>query len=157
DLQAQAARLRACAGLRQPLVQPFQVPTQTGQRRPQLVVQLARDAHALGLARRTQTGHERAQLPARLAQLFLSALALGDVFGDAGDAIDLALLIGHREAAVAYPAHATIGLDDAILQLEGAGALVHEEVHYARTVFPVDRLHEGARRAVETLARAPPD
>lgn len=53
-------------------------------------------------------------------QSFLQLLALGDVFGNAGDAIDNAVLVLDREGPVANPADPAIGLHDAVIFIVAA-------------------------------------
>src|SRR5262245_6792156 len=51
-------------------------------------------------------------------QILLRLLALSDVFGYSGDAVELPLLIIDREDAVVYPADSSIRTHDAILHIE---------------------------------------
>ncbi len=65
--------------------QPGHLQVQAGQLLPELVVQLARDARALVLTHLLQRRRQLVQLPVRLAQLGLRALALGDVAQHRGE------------------------------------------------------------------------
>ena len=71
-------------------VEESQVHAHAGQRLAELIVDLARDAHAFLLAYRLDVGRERAQLLARLPFRLLQTTPLGDVVAQAGGADDLA-------------------------------------------------------------------
>src|SRR5207248_116387 len=68
-------------------------------------------------------GHAARQLADRLQLLrlaiaFFELMAIGDVLGNAGDALQFAVAIANEEAAVPDPANGLIGPNDAIFGLE---------------------------------------
>ena len=109
--------LPAPAGASVALLQDdVEVDVERRQALPDAVVQLARDAPALGLLGLHQAARQAVQVLRRLAQRGLGMALLGDVEAGAEDLDRLAALVAHHLAVAAQVAHLAAGPHDALLQ-----------------------------------------
>ncbi len=89
---------------------------------------------------------------------FFAALAFRDVFGDAGDAIDLARLVANRKAAGPDPALRAIGAGNAIFEFEATRFFrILEHQQNAVPIVDVNRVRPRFRIRVQARAALAPD
>ena len=104
------------------LVEEGQVHAHAGQRLAELVVDLARDAHALLFAHGFDVGGQGAQLLARPPLLLLKLSALGDVMAKAGGSDHLSRGIENRRLEGFDPAEHARGRRSAPRPASAAGS-----------------------------------
>src|SRR5205823_4593857 len=91
--------------------------------------------------------------------LIFELMPRGDVFGDAGDAIDFSVAVFDGKSEIVNPSLAAVGPDDSIFHIVVAGDLLVLPcgVSHTLTIFGVNRFQPGFRCGIKTLARASPN
>src|SRR5258706_6927729 len=88
---------------------------------------------------------------------FLSPLALGDIFGNSGDSIEIPCRIFYRESTIPDPAHRAVRPLHAILDFKTALTISFTYLSHTSAVLRVNRIDKGVRVSIQTFAGSPPD
>src|SRR5690606_20248314 len=84
-------------------------------------------------------------------------LEFGDIGGETGKAIGLALIIHYRKGSVLYPAHLTIGAYNAVDFPVATLDLTFQSVIYSRAIFGMNSLKPGDWIVYQALTASAPD